>query len=276
MMEKIIVMCRPINHILHELQEVATKAEQDEILAPLEEKTRKEISKIFKKQGQLFIERLKNKRTQFAEAITPDDAENDFNNIFGMTESEFKTALNEALRRAMEAGAGSTMQEIGVSISFDIENPRARQWIQDRAARMVTNINETTRSQIKTIIEKSFSEKWTYRETEKAISERFKEFAEPKPQKHIRSRAELVAVTENAEAFGEGNFEAAEQVKEAGIDMEKYWSNTGDARVSDRCRSNTAAGWIELGEPFPSGDMREPRFPGCRCKVLYRRKKQAA
>lgn len=106
------------------------------------------------------------------------------------------------------------------------------------------------------------------------ISSRFEEFAVGKPQQHIDSRAHLVAVTETAEAYEEGNRIAAKQIQQQGITMEKFWLTVKDNRVSDGCDENMDAGWIGIDEAFPSGHQRPPRFPGCRCDTLYRRKPQ--
>ena len=49
----------------------------------------------------------------------------------------------------------------------------------------------------------------------------------------------------------------------------KVWITTGDGRVSNGCQANEAAGVIPINKTFPSGDMQQPRFPGCRCVVSY-------
>lgn len=65
-------------------------------------------------------------------------------------------------------------------------------------------------------------------------------------------------------------------LQNAGLEMEKSWLTVGDSRVSEGCAANAAAGWIGLEEEFPSDGtydrQRPPRFPGCRCDILYRRK----
>ena len=103
----------------------------------------------------------------------------------------------------------------------------------------------------------------------KEIRDKFSEFSVPKPQLHIKDRAELVSVTETANAYGEGNMAFAQDLQSKGLTMVKAWQTVGDDRVSDGCQENQDAGWIGVDEMFPSGDDHEPRFPGCRCACLY-------
>lgn len=42
-----------------------------------------------------------------------------------------------------------------------------------------------------------------------------------------------------------------------------------DGRVSQLCRQNEAAGPIEIDKPFPSGHLRTPIHPECRCSTSY-------
>jgi len=80
-----------------------------------------------------------------------------------------------------------------------------------------------------------------------------------------------VIVQNCGEAYEEGNWEVAQDLLDAGFEVEKFWSTMGDNRVSAGCTENEAVGWILMNEPFPSGDMHPLRFPGCRCDCLYQR-----
>jgi len=113
---------------------------------------------------------------------------------------------------------------------------------------------------------------WSYNKTARILSDRYEQFAIGKPQLHIESRAHLIAITESGNAYEEGRLQTAKWMQAQGLDMEHFWLNVGDDRVSDGCLANTAAGWIPLDQPFPSGHMRPLRFPGCRCRSLNRRK----
>ena len=203
-------------------------------------------------------------------------AVNDMNNIldnaFIATKNEFNNAVNEEITSALAIGGQQTLINAGINFSFNLKNPRAITYLENHGAELITKINDTTRAEIKEIITHAMKEGWSYNQTADAITNRFEEFAVGKPQLHIDSRAHLVAVTESANAYEAGAREAGQQIQEAGISLEKFWQTVGDERVSDGCAENEDADWIDFDEAFPSGDENPPRFPGCRCTALYRRK----
>ena len=108
----------------------------------------------------------------------------------------------------------------------------------------------------------------SYNDIAKAIKSKFEEFAVPSPQKHIPNRAVLVAVTELANAYCEGNAQVGDYLQSNGVKMMKAWQTLEDDRVSDGCKENEKAGWIPIDKEFPSGHMHPPRFPGCRCDFM--------
>jgi len=258
--------------------EAMHRASKRRALAPLEKKLEKAMQKAFRKQGKLFLQRFEKFKSRFKEAYrlkeSIDDDETDpiFDQVFMETSDLIREPIKEAAKKALQAAALKTIADLKVNIAFDLENPRAVEYLELHAAEKVTNINETTRKRIKTIIIKGTEEGWSYDRMAREISSHFEEFAVGKPQEHIDSRAHLVAVTETAEAYEEGNRIAAKEIQKQGILMEKSWLTVGDDRVSDGCEENQDAGWIDIDEPFPSGHQRPPRFPGCRCDCLYRRK----
>ena len=170
-------------------------------------------------------------------------------------------------------GAGALAAQLGIDFekAFSLKNPRAVAYLDAHGAELVTKINEETKSQMRTLLTQAVDEGWSYTRTAKAIKEQFEGFAGLKPQKHIRDRATLVAVTEAGQAYEAGNQIVAKGLADVGIRMEKYWRTSGDERVSQGCKDNQAAGWIAVEEMFPSGNDRPLRFPGCRCTALYRR-----
>ena len=91
------------------------------------------------------------------------------------------------------------------------------------------------------------------------------------PQRHLRDRAELIAVTEIGQAYIDGQLDQAERLAARGARLEKSWLTVGDDRVSDGCRGNADQGWIPLAQAFSSGHTGPLRFPGCRCALQTRR-----
>lgn len=171
---------------------------------------------------------------------------------------------------ALAGGAEMPPVAVVLGIQFGLRNPRAVEYISRVGAALVTKIDETTRDYIRTVVTRGVREGQSYNEMAKAITERYRQFAVGLPQKHIDSRAHLVAVTEVGQAYSHGNYLVGEGLRDHGLKMEKAWSTMGDDRVSDGCRENEAAGWIPFDDAFPSGHLRPLRFPGCRCDLLLR------
>lgn len=84
-------------------------------------------------------------------------------------------------------------------------------------------------------------------------------------------RADTIALTEIAEAFGSGQSDAADAISlDTGDDVQKEWVTEPDA--CEVCEENEAAGPIDLEDVFPSGDDDPPAHPNCRCTLEMTRK----
>lgn len=149
-----------------------------------------------------------------------------------------------------------------------LPNLRAQEYAKKHAAEAVTQINDTTRKEIARIVSDGVKSGSSYNDIAKVIKEKFEEFAVPMPQKHVSNRAVLVAVTELANAYCEGNAQVGNYLQDNGVKMMKAWQTLEDDRVSDGCKENERVGWIPINKEFPSGHMHPPRFPGCRCDFL--------
>lgn len=149
-----------------------------------------------------------------------------------------------------------------------LPNLRARAYAKKHAAEAVSQINDVTRKEIARIVSDGVKSGASYNDIAKAIKSKFEEFAVPSPQKHIPNRAVLVAVTELANAYCEGNAQVGDYLQSNGVKMMKAWQTLEDDRVSDGCKENEKAGWIPIDKEFPSGHMHPPRFPGCRCDFM--------
>ena len=149
-----------------------------------------------------------------------------------------------------------------------LPNLRAQEYAKKHAAEAVTQINDTTRKEIARIVSDGVKSGSSYNDIAKEIKNKFEEFAVPMPQKHVSNRAVLVAVTELANAYCEGNAQVGNYLQDNGVKMMKAWQTLEDDRVSDGCKENERVGWIPINKEFPSGHMHPPRFPGCRCDFL--------
>ena len=231
-----------------------TKKERE--VAPIVKELEKALGKAWRRQGALFLKALEDWRWDFPEeqqealreAIDYWEWWPLLRGAYSKTNSLFVNPIDRAVVEAYMMGSEAQIADMAIEYAFNLRNPRAEAYIREYGARLIRGIEETTRSEIHSILERSSREGWSYDKTARAISDRFEEFAVGRPQEHIRSRAHLVAVTETGNAYEEGNLEAARQIDEFGLPMEKLWVNVGDDRVSDGCLANTAEGWIPINQ----------------------------
>ena len=83
--------------------------------------------------------------------------------------------------------------------------------------------------------------------------------------KQLRKRRRSIAHTEGRDITSsardrEGRLQGARW---------KVWRTVGDDRVGEDHEANEAAGPIPLDDTFPSGDLRPPGRPNCRCAITY-------
>jgi SPP1 gp7 family putative phage head morphogenesis protein len=236
----------------------------------LARKLKPKIARVFAEQGRLVLAGLEKQRSKlFAEAAAPKPNLYDWI-LTALEKAEMGKPIDEAVRSALLAGAATLVKTYG-GVAFDLGNPRAVEYLREAVNRS-KQIDAETFDGIRALLRDGVSEGRSYSSLARDIRRRFDGFAGKLPQKHIRDRAELIAVTEIGDAYSQGTLIQAEQLKRGGMEMEKSWLTVGDDRVSDGCADNEAAGWIDIDDDFPSGDDAPLRFPGCRCSLLTRRK----
>jgi len=241
-------------------------------LGPIERTLRAAMRKAFLAQGRAFVRRMAIFKDQFPteESMGANEWERLFSDIEIESVEFFKRPLDTAARAAMTFGGRMAFAQLDMDAVFNLDNPLAVAYMRANGAARVTNIFDTTRNEMRTLITQAVEDGTSYTDLAKAIRTRFDGFAGLKPQLHIRDRAQLIAVTETGNAYSEANLIVGQQLADDGLIVEKYWSTMRDGRVSDGCARNEAAGWIPHNEPFPSGHQRPLRFPGCRCDLLQR------
>ena len=260
----------PLRDLLESIVSLTKIWKRDQALKPIETKLARQMAKAFRAHRAVFMAEFERLGPGIlAEASTLPAIEGALEQL---------TRRHSPTSSPDRGGAGprslpprSRVAEFGVSC-VDLKNPRAVRAIRDRAAAAVTEIDATTRDEISRIVAKGMEEGYNYQKVARQIVAKYDEFGVGKPQAHIRNRAELIAVTEAAEAYETGNRLVIDEMTAVGLVMEMSWSTVGDARVSDGCIANAAVGWIPVDQLFPSGHQHPPRFPGCRCATLYRRR----
>lgn len=225
------------------------------------------------RQKRMTVTRLGKHRERFpvlVERLSDSDWMADWRMISLETGAALTAALQEVMRSAFAAGAQGTISAAQVALAFDVAtDPGAVQWLSARAAARVSMIDETTRKKLRQLLTQAGREGWSWNRTARQIETMFDGFTgRGTAPRHLRTRGELVAVTELADAMGEGQAQVRGRYRELGLAVKKSWVTVGDDRVDPHCLANEAAGWIDDRESFPSGADREPDHPGCRCAVV--------
>jgi hypothetical protein len=249
------------------------------LLAPIERKLERAMQKAFRTQGRAFASRFAALKDRFplveVATVTP-PGESDWGPLFDDATLDtlklFVEPLASGAAAALEAGAIQQIAQIGVEMSFTLENPRAVAYLEGHALDASKTITGTTRDEIARIVTQGVKEGWSYNRTAKAITDKYAEFAVGKPQLHIASRAHGIALYESGEAYEAGSYAVGEELAVAGLEMEHSWLTVKDGRVEPECRGNEAQGWIPLSQAFNSGHKRALAHYGCRCTCLQRRK----
>lgn len=247
----------------------------------LEKSMANDMARFFRHQGNILLQYL-------PEEFDDSDFQRAWDRTQLETYLEFRDLLLKHKRRAaytclraLENELSIPLEEaakprtIGNKISFDDFDEEAYRHIEQYAGARISQIDDSTKKDIREIIAKGFKGEIqpdgttrykTHQQIAKDIKDKFKEFGAPvKGPSHIRNRAHLVAVTELREAGETSKQLARDKMEAKGWQMLKRWMNMGDARVSDGCIENGNASWIDSREAFPSGHQFPPRFPGCRC-----------
>lgn len=217
---------------------------------------------------------LRSRFPTIQEEVKPSDIDAVFSSAAAETASAFQLPLDGLTADALLAGMQSAVAELAVETSFTLQHPDAVDYLRRRGAERVTRIRETTRKTLRGILTQAADEGWSYQRTAKAIKARYRHMAGPVRGvrvKHLRSRAEGIAVYEIGDAYEYGNRIVGKALQDAGLDMQKKWQTVGDKRVRPAHRANQAEGWIAFDQLFSSGHDRPPTDQGCRCTLLQRR-----
>ena len=234
-----------------------------------ERRMAQDVGEIFIEQGEIFLDKLEEYRHYFEEEIDH-DINYAFNIVKYLTFNRFRDVVMRYHIIGSKIAEESVSSSIGIDTSFAKYDVGAYAELERTAAERVSGIDEVTRASIKEIILTGYEERKPYSKIAKEIKDEFAEFAAPSPLKHIRNRAELVAVTELRDAHEKSQQKMIQTFADDGFEMEKSWLLTKDERLCDICRSNGEARWIPAAFAFPSGHLRAPAHPGCRCRTVYR------
>ena len=77
-------------------------------------------------------------------------------------------------------------------------------------------------------------------------------------------RADTIVATESENIVNQMEFETAKRNEATA----KRWVTAG-INVCEECMMNEGAGWIGIDASFPTGELRPPHHPNCRCLLEY-------
>jgi hypothetical protein len=128
-------------------------------------------------------------------------------------------------------------------------------YAEQRAAELVTGINETTLERIADAVAEGIENRLGVPGTSKLIREVMDDMS--------KFRADMIATTEINSAMSEASLR---KIASVGIPYKRWLIADDDA--DEICTGNADQGAIPVGEAFDSGDFRPPAHPNCRCAVV--------
>lgn len=229
---------------------MASKAER--YISNQEKVKARAITRIFKKQKDLFVEFLEKqpKKSWFKIQKKADSLEDYLDSIKG----DVPSYLQGALPPIMEEGAKESIQRYldflpqGYALTFDIPGTPAAEYMQNLEDLYLStrdgSILKTTRDELRRIIATGLESGQSYGEIAKQIQE-------TDPYVFSKFRAKLIAVNEVGRAYGWANHEPARVLQADGYTLQKEWTTSHDDKVRENHTANESAGPIGLDEPFP-------------------------
>jgi len=214
-----------------------------------------------------------------------------------------KEIFQEIVDEVGKATARRLGEKLKVELRFDLLNPRAVKFINQRTGELITQVTEESKKAIRSIVRQAFEEGGHPYEQAKKImqhiglterqSQAVENFrrrliedgvskaeadrrAEAYAKRLLRDRAETIARTETMMASNEGQREAWRQVVEEGLldetEFEREWIVTPDDRLCDRCLAMDGKR-APINETYEGGTEGPPLHPRCRCtEGLVRRR----
>jgi hypothetical protein len=229
---------------------------------------RKATSKFFGRQAKAVRAGLAAKGHLQREGLAS-DLSHILDQVFVQTRVDYVRDMQTILTAVQEGAVRHRVADFGTDASLDLSNPKAVRYLERYCGGQVTKINDTTREVLAGIITRGVEQGTSYTTIANQIVDRLKGFSTPATQAHLRNRAELIAVYEAGEAYETASLGCVSQIADRGVAMEKASLDAGDGLVSKICKRNSQAGWIPLGQPFPSGHQRAQFHQGCRCTTLF-------
>jgi len=172
-------------------------------------------------------------------------------------DGKFKDMFADFLILVFNLGGQDFLNKHNIPYTFELKNEAVITHIKSNTTKSIKGIDETT-------------QKWVVKQISSGrksglSNDQIADTIREKVPETYANRAQRIVQTETSNMVGESEQTAA--VKNGA--SHKEWVTVGDMRVCPICENNEGVGMIGIEQPFPSGDMREPAHPSCRCLVEY-------
>jgi HK97 family phage portal protein len=179
------------------------------------------IKDLFMRQKDSVIDRLKQPKRSIDDVVT---------DPFNLTKwiNEFKRGILPVLRELLGSVGQEEIDDLGVALRFDVDNPAVAQFMEGRAQRFATKVNETTWQEIQGTIAEGLQEGEGLTKIEARLTETFNKYVDEPGVAEKLNRTEMIARTETVGAASGGSLEAWEQ---SGVVSHKTWLAALDHRT---------------------------------------------
>jgi len=120
------------------------------------------------------------------------------------------------------------------------------------------------------IIMKGMEDGLSYQKISTNLNKEFPELKIKSPLPHATWFFTEIVLTEMRIRSELKKHEVAFEMVKCGKKVEKRWNSMPDTEVCESCRLNSAADWISMSDPFPSGHLYAPAHHACRCYMKTR------
>lgn len=206
---------------------------------PWEKKWKKALKPYFDEQEKEVLKNIENRKA----AIRKED-------IYEVEQwnKKLRKLSKPLLLEIIQGGVESAINELGIEVAWNIDNPRVDKWIKEELGSKIQGINDTTLEQLKVTLQDGIDLGEGVDDLAKRVRETYEDAK--------GYRAETIARTETISAFTEGN---RQLYQESGVKQLQFYTAT-DERVCEECYSKhgNKYGIDEAGGMIPV-------HPQCRC-----------
>jgi hypothetical protein len=248
----------------------ATRPFQKDItVRPLERRLQTKLRVTWAKQRRAVLAGLKRARTSFDEAIAPDELDRVVEHV--RADPTLIAVIEVLGTKAFDANVGHVAAELTIGGAFEGTFPAAADYLRQYGAARVAGIDDITRARLRRLLVDAAEKNWTYAKTAREITTMFDGFGRRAAQGYLRTRAELVAMTEIGDAYEHGGRMLAKELTAQGFNLDKKWI-TSASDVCPQCTDAAAQGWVGESDGFTNGFSGPLAHPGCRCALARRTK----